>query len=57
MEGGDEDAGGRRPGDLTENPLLLQLIFVKTEDIMDKLKLLQYETGFCKKLKFKPFPR
>lgn len=24
---------------------------------MDKLKLLQYESGFCQKLKFKPFPR
>lgn len=27
------------------------------EEIMDKLKLLDYEAGFCKKLKFKPFPR
>ena len=55
VEGSDE--GGRRPGDLGESPLLTQLVTVKMEDIMDKLKLLQYESGFCKKLKFKPFSR
>lgn len=54
MEG---EEGGRRPGDLAENPLLAQLVLVKMEDIMDKLKLLQYEFGFCKKLKFKTFSR
>lgn len=54
MEG---DEGGRRAGELSENPLLAHLVFVKMEEIMDKLKLLDYETGFCKKLKFKPFPR
>lgn len=52
-----EEEGFRRPGDLTENPLLAQLVMVKMEDTMDKLKLLQYESGFCKKLKFKPFSR
>ena len=56
MEGA-EEGGGRRAGDLSENPLLAHLIFVKMEEIMDKLKLLDYEVGFCKKLKFKPFPR
>ena len=54
MEG---EEGGRKLGDLSENPLLAQLVIVKMEEIMDKLKLLDYETGFCKKLKFKPFPR
>ena len=54
MEG---EEGSRRTGELSENPLLTHLIFVKMEDIMDKLKLLNYEAGFCKKLKFKPFSR
>lgn len=51
------EEGSRRTGDLSENPLLAHLIFVKMEDIMDKLKLLHYEAGFCKKFKFKPFAR
>lgn len=54
MEG---DEGGRRTGDLSDNPLLAHTVFIKMEEIMDELKLLQYETNFCKKLKFKPFPR
>ena len=54
MEGED---GSRKSGDLSENPLLAHLVIVKMEEIMDKLKLLDYEAGFCKKLKFKPFPR
>lgn len=57
MEGEESVSGGRRAGDLSENPLLTQLIFIKMEDTMDKLKLLQYENEFCKKLKFKPFSR
>lgn len=58
QSGGMEDeVGGRRPGDLAENPLLAQLVLVKMEDIMDKLKLLRYESGFCKGLKFKPLSR
>lgn len=48
---------GRRVGELSDNPLLAHLVFVKMEDVMDKLKLLNYEQGFCKKLKFKPFSR
>ena len=48
---------GKRLGDLSDNPLLSHLVFVKMEDLMDKLKLLDYEQGFCKKLKFKPFSR
>ncbi len=43
--------------DMSDNPLLFQLVFVKMEDVMDKLKLLDYESKFCKKLKFKPFSR
>ena len=54
MEG---EEGSRKAGDLSDNPLLAHLVIVKMEEIMDKLKLLDYETGFCKKLKFKPFPR
>jgi hypothetical protein len=33
------------------------MTIIKMEEIMDKLKLLDYEIGFCKKLKFRPFPR
>lgn len=54
MEG---EEGSRKAGDLSDNPLLAHLVIVKMEEIMDKLKLLDYESGFCKKLKFKPFPR
>ena len=54
---GEENTGSRKTGDLSDNPLLVQLIFVKMEDIMDKLKLLNYETQFCKTLKMKPFPK
>ena len=39
---------------LADNQQLAQLVFVKMEDIMDKLKLLNYEIDFCKNLKFKP---
>ena len=52
-----EGEEGRKTGDLSDNPLLSHLVFVKMEDLMDKLKLLNYEHGFCRKLKFKPFPR
>ncbi len=48
---------GRRVGELSDNPLLAHLVFVKMEELMDKLKLLNYERGFCGKLKFKPFSR
>ncbi len=54
MEG---EEGSRKAGDLSDNPLLAHLVIIKMEEIMDKLKLLDYEAGFCKKLKFKPFPR
>lgn len=42
---------------LSDNPLLAQLVFVKMEEAMDKLKLLDYEAEFCAALKFRPFPR
>lgn len=51
------DGDGAPRLDLSDNPLLFQLVFAKMEDIMDKLKLLDYESKFCKKLKFKPFSR
>ena len=55
----DVEGGGSRgkAGDMSENPLLFQLVVIKMEDIMDRLKLLQYETVFCKKFKFQPFSR
>ena len=48
---------GEQMTNLSDNPLLAQLVFVKMEEVMDKLKLLDYEEGFCAALKFKPFPR
>ena len=53
----DEDVRRGAGGDLSDNPLLAQLVVVKMEDLQDNLKLLNYEVGFCKKLKLKPFPR
>ena len=55
----EEEGGGgsRKTGDLSDNPLLAQLVFVKMEDIMDKLKLLDYETEFCRTMKIKPLPK
>ncbi len=41
----------------SDSPLLAQLLVLKMDDIMDKLKLLNYEKKFCKALKFKPFPK
>ena len=43
--------------ELSDSPLLAQLLVLKMDDIMDKLKLLNYEKKFCKTLKFKPFPK
>ena len=55
----DEDGASAvtKGGDLSESPLLTHLLVMKMEDIMDKLKLLNYEKKFCKALKFRPFPR
>jgi len=39
------------------NPQLVHLVFLKMEDLMDGLKLLNYEKEFCQQFKFKPFPR
>ena len=52
-----ESEEGRRGGELSDNPLLAHLVFVKMEDLADRLKLLDYETRFCKQRKFKPFSR
>ena len=43
--------------DLAESPLLAHLVVLKMEEVMDKLKLLDYEKLFCKSLKFRPLPR
>lgn len=50
-----EEEEARR--DLAESPLLAHLVVLKMEDVMDKLKLLDYEKLFCKSLKFRPLPR
>ena len=52
-----EGEESRRSTELSDNPLLAHLVFIKMEDIMDKLKLLDYERGFCKEHKFRPFHR
>ena len=52
-----ESEEGRRGGELSDNALLAHLVFVKMEDLADRLKLLDYETRFCKQHKFKPFSR
>ena len=52
----DEETSGKG-SDLSDSPLLAQLLVVKMEELTDKLKLLDYEKNFCKALKFKPFPR
>lgn len=52
-----ESEEGRRGGELSDNPLLVHLVFVRMEDLADRLKLLDYETRFCKQHKFKPFSR
>ena len=41
----------------TDDPLLSHLVLIKMEDVMDKLKLLNYEKEFCRKLKLRPIPR
>lgn len=51
-----EDEDNAR-AELSSNPQLAHLVFIKMEDLMDGLKLLKYETKFCKQFKFKPFPR
>ena len=51
----EEDDNART--ELSGNPQLSHLVFIKMEDLMDGLKLLNYETKFCKQFKFKPFPR
>ena len=43
--------------ELSGNPQLAHLVFIKMEDLMDGLKLLNYETKFCRQFKFKPFSR
>ena len=51
----EEDDNART--ELTSNPQLVHLVFIKMEDLMDGLKLLNYETKFCRQFKFKPFSR
>ncbi len=53
---GEEDTrrGGGEPSD---SPLLAYLVFTKMEEVADKLKLLNYELEFCKRLRLKPFSK
>ena len=51
----EEDDNART--ELTSNPQLAHLVFIKMEDLMDGLKLLNYEAKFCRQFKFKPFSR
>ncbi len=50
----------RRRGVDTEavdGPGLQYMVFVNMEEFLDKLKLLHYESSFCRQLGFKPFSR
>ena len=40
-----------------EHPNLSHLVVLTMEDLSDKLKLLNYEKQFCRKLNFKPLTR
>lgn len=52
-----DSEGAQKGGELSSNPLLAQLVVVRMEETMDKLRVLDYEKRFCKKLKIKPLPR
>ena len=48
----------RRGGEVADAPGLAYVNSFQTmEELLDKLKLLDYETDFCKGLGFKPFSR
>ena len=51
------DSDEAQKGELFSNPLLAQLVVVKMEETMDKLRLLDYEKRFCGNLRIKPLPR
>ena len=53
------DQDRRRGGDEGEEagPGALFMQFALMEDVLDKLKLLKYETEFCKQISLKPFSR
>lgn len=53
---GDDD---NRRGDGGDGAPGIQFLntFIVMEDVLDKLKLLDYEISFCKEWGFKPFPR
>lgn len=50
---GEEGGGGAEDG----GPGLLHQPFVLMEELLQKLKLLEYESGFCKQFNFKSFSR
>jgi estrogen-related receptor beta like 1 len=47
--GGDDEGEG--------GPGAAYLMFVVMEDLMDKLKLMSYESSFCRQFGMKPFSR
>ena len=53
----DEEEPRNGGSDASDTTLLAQLVFVKMDEVVDYLKILDYEKEFCKKLKFKPFSR
>jgi len=50
---GDGGAGGENSG----GAAAAYQPFVIMEELLDKLKLLRYDDGFCRQLGFKPFSR
>ena len=53
---GEEETRRGDGGDLAPGVQFLNT-FIVMEDVLDKLKLLDYESSFCKEWGFKPFAR
>ena len=53
---GEEETRRGDGGDLAPGAQFLNT-FIVMEDVLDKLKLLDYESSFCKEWGFKPFAR
>jgi len=53
----DDEKHGDGAGGETSGPGMLYQPFVIMEELLDKLKLLHYEDGYCRQLGMKPFSR
>ena len=53
----EDEATKHGSGELSDNPLTTHLVVMRMNELMDNLKLLDYENAFCRQLKFKPLPR